>query len=52
MEPEANRTAPTEQDRSAELNLFERIRARFAPLGGVDLKLPSREPGREPPRFE
>ena len=28
------------------------IRRRFAPLGGVELELPSREPGREPPRFE
>jgi antitoxin FitA len=28
------------------------IRGRFAPLGGVELELPSRTPGREPPRFE
>ena len=33
------------------VNLAERIRARFAPLGGVDLDLPAREPVREPPRF-
>jgi antitoxin FitA len=33
-------------------NLYERIRARFQPLGGVDLELPAREPVREPPRFE
>ena len=33
-------------------NLFDRIHARFAPLGGVTLDLPSREPGREPPRFD
>ena len=32
-------------------NLAERIRARFAPLGGVDLKLPEREPVREPPQL-
>lgn len=32
-------------------NLAERIRARFKPLGGVDLNLPEREPVREPPRF-
>lgn len=30
-------------------NLAERIRARFAPFGGVDLTLPEREPAREPP---
>ena len=33
-------------------NLYERIRARFEPLGGVELDLPPRGPGREPPRFE
>lgn len=33
-------------------NLYERIRARFAPLGGVDLDLPPREPVRERPRFK
>lgn len=32
-------------------NLFERIHARFAPLGGVDLELAPREPTREPPSF-
>jgi plasmid stability protein len=32
-------------------NLADRIRARFAPLGGVDLELPEREMVREPPRF-
>jgi len=26
--------------------------ARFAPLGGVNLELPRREPAREPPRFD
>jgi hypothetical protein len=35
-----------------ERNLYERIRARFAPIGGVDLELPPREPAREPPHFE
>lgn len=30
-------------------NLAERIRARFAPFGGVNLTLPEREPTREPP---
>lgn len=33
-------------------NLADRIQARFAPLGGVDLNLPPREPGRDPPRFD
>ena len=32
-------------------NLAAAIRARVAPLGGVDLDLPAREPIREPPRF-
>jgi antitoxin FitA len=30
-------------------DLAETIRRRFAPLGGVDLELPPREPLREPP---
>jgi plasmid stability protein len=33
-------------------NLYERIHARFARLGGVDLELPPREEAREPPRFD
>lgn len=33
-------------------NLAEAIRARFAPLGGVELDIPPREPMREPPDFE
>jgi plasmid stability protein len=33
-------------------NLYERIHARFAALGGVDLELPPREPVRDPPRFD
>ena len=33
-------------------NLYDRIRARFAPLGGVDLELPSRVLGRELPSFD
>ena len=33
-------------------NLASIIRARFAPLGGVELELPPREPAREPPRFD
>ena len=33
-------------------NLATAIRARFVPMGGVELELPPREPGREPPRFD
>ncbi len=32
-------------------NLAQAIRARFAPLGGVELQLPPRDPIREPPDF-
>lgn len=32
-------------------NLAERIQARFAPLGGVNLELPERELVRKPPEF-
>lgn len=32
-------------------HLYDRVRARFASLGGVDLDLPPREPAREPPRL-
>jgi plasmid stability protein len=38
-------------ERSREINLAEAIRRRFAPLGGVKLDLPPREPTREPPAF-
>jgi len=39
--------------RLAERNLYERIRARFAPLGGADdLPLPPREATGERPRFD
>ena len=34
------------------LDLYERIRARFAPFGGVELDLPPREAAGEPPRFD
>ncbi len=33
-------------------DLVKAIRARFEPLGGVELELPSREPMREPPTFD
>jgi hypothetical protein len=31
--------------------LADAIRRRFAPLGGVELEIPPRGPGRAPPRF-
>ena len=34
------------------VDLYQRIRSRFAPLGGVDLDLPPRELTDEPPRFD
>jgi plasmid stability protein len=56
MEAEARRILQTSLKgpaRAPALNLYERIRARFAPLGGADdLEIPSREPGRAPPRFD
>ena len=33
-------------------NLASAIRAHFGPTNGVDLELPPREPGREPPSFD
>lgn len=33
-------------------NLATAIRARFVPLGGVELNLPPRSPTRKPPRFD
>jgi hypothetical protein len=33
-------------------NLHERIRARFEPVGGIDLDLPPREPVRDPPSLD
>lgn len=42
-----------EPERAPEPNLYERIRARFAPFGGVDeLELPPREIVGDPPRFD
>ncbi len=55
MEAEARhilQMALTTGRRPKETNLYERIRARFAPLGGVEFELPPREPAREPPRFD
>jgi len=54
MEAEARRILQTALDVSETRtrNLYERIRERFEPLGGVDLELPPREAARKPPRFE
>lgn len=54
MEEEARailRSALTEP-RQARDNLAKSIRQRFAPLGGVELELPLREPIRQPPKFQ
>jgi plasmid stability protein len=54
MEAEARRILATAlaAREPAGQSLYDRIRARFAPLGGVDLDLPPREPAREPPHFD
>jgi plasmid stability protein len=42
-----------EPERLPARNLYERIRARFEPLGGADdLELPPRLPARDLPRFD
>lgn len=54
MEEEAREllSAALKEEPERPLNLAEAIRRRIAPLGGVDLELPPREPMREPPNFE
>jgi len=55
MEAEVRRILQTTLKGSASIpasNLYERIRARVDPLGGIDLELPPREPTRDPPRFD
>ncbi len=54
MEEEARdilRTALNHQQ-PEQANLASAIRARFAPLGGVELEIPPRSPMRKPPRFD
>ena len=34
------------------LDLFNEIRALFEPLGGMELEIPPREAGREPPHYD
>ena len=51
--PGASCRALKEPERLPARNLYERIRARFEPLGGADdLELPPRLPDRDPPRFD
>ena len=55
MEAEARRILEDTlngQDNPPGRHLYDRIRDRFAPLGGVELDLRPRQPAREPPRFE
>jgi plasmid stability protein len=55
MEAEVRRilqTALSGAARAPSRNLYERIQARFATLGGVDLELPPRERTHEPPRLD
>ena len=40
------------EEKKGPRNLASAIRARIAPLGGVDLELPPRGPMREPPSFD
>jgi len=54
MEAEAReilRSALTSSSRNNG-NLAEKIRRRFAPLGGIELSLPKRDALRRPPGFE
>ena len=44
--------AALDQESPAGKNLATAIRARFEPLGGVELDLPPREPVPEPPQFD
>ena len=46
-----NSSANLRQKRTG-ADLVARIRARFEPLGGVELELPPRTPTREPPGFD
>jgi plasmid stability protein len=53
MEAEARNILREAVERGAgPQNLAQAIRARFAPLGGVELEIPDREPMRDPPGFD
>ena len=44
--------AVSEQEPPPGEDLASTVRARFAPLGGAELELPTREPMREPPALD
>ena len=52
MEDEARNIlrAALAEETATPRNLAEAVRRRFRPLGGVELRLPLREPMREPPK--
>ena len=54
MEEEARTLlkAALTEDTVAEGNLADAISARFRRLGGIQLRLPTRQPMREPPKVE
>ena len=54
MEEEARRIlrAALAGQAAPRTDLARAIHERFAPLGGVELRLPERQPMREPPRFD
>jgi plasmid stability protein len=54
MEEEARLvlSAALKEEPKRTMNLAESIRRLVAPLGGVELELPPREPVREPPDFK
>ena len=49
---QSTQPASPDAEASASPNLASSIRARFAPLGGIELELPPREPIRNPPNFD
>jgi plasmid stability protein len=51
MEEEARRIIEDAVGTEMPLNLAEAIHGLFAPLGGVDLELPPRDPVGQPPDF-
>jgi len=54
MEDEAREILKTALAREAQApkNLFDAIRKRIEPTGGIDLPIPPRSPMRAPPKFE
>ena len=51
MEEEAREILRSALVTQPNLNLADIVRRRFAPLGGVELELPPRDPIRKPPDF-